>query len=296
MAWVQPDGPPQQKMVKAPIGVNVEETLFMSPPGSLAPEQFLLDHISVAKMCKMMACPVCCLFVPFQGKTNKLEYSRDCGPCSCPYKVTLNGTLAGNVKDVGCCDNGCWFCCCSCFTCSGHIKLMGMEDATGTEKFTFLKELFCCWVCVEKCGLGCAPCCAVLRSCAGCYHYCEATEFQKITQPVYAGPWNRGMDAKPEQLGEFVITNRFQPISCCCAVPTPTKYYFKPTTPAGHALTKEDLTNLSLVLQLYRGMPGPCKACSCVGFQRPTGVLGLDFGLNTKSEWISIQQVMEDSS
>jgi len=272
----------------------VEEAVFVDFQDGKGREDFVRDHLEMSKICKMMCCPCCCLFVPWAGKTNKMEYRRECNGCSCPYAVTHNDKMAGRSHDVGCCDNGCLFCMCPWLTCSGHVKLMGMDNAQGEEKFTFLKELFACWPCVQAFAMGCAPlgvCCLAMN---GCKHYCGGDEFLTITQPVYAGPWSRTDGKDPEEIGQMVMAYRFQPVTCCCAQPTPLKFYYKPTAPKGKELAPGDLTLLSLVLAIYRGLPVPCKLCSCNSFQSPTGVWCLDCGMNTTYTWKTVQQVMAD--
>lgn len=284
--------------MKASVGIHVEETVFVNFPRNdgkpVVPENFVRDHLEIGKLCQMMMCPACCLYVPWAGGENKMEYVRNCGVCTCPYAVSLNDVQVGKVHDVGCCDNGAFFCCCPCLTCSGHVKLMGMDKISEGEKFVFAKKLFCCWPCVQACAMGCAPLGMCCQGMSGCMHYCEGTEFKKITQPVYRGPWKRS-DGDPEQIGEFVVSQRFNPVCCCIAVPTPLKYYFKPTTQYGEQLEKENLAILSLVLQLYRGMPVPCKCLSPPGFQIPRGVSCMDIGLGTKTAWKTVQEIMKDS-
>ena len=209
--------------------------------------------------------------------------------------MTLNGQKVGKVHDVGCCDNGCRMCCCPCLVCSGKIKLMGMDGADGTEKFAFARTLFPCWPCIVTMGYACAPlgiCCIGM---SGCKNYCAGTEFRKITQPVYKGPWSAMSGQEPEKMGDFVMTQRFQPVSCCCAIPIPLKYYYVPTSEYGKSLGQQDLANLSLVLQLYRGLPVPCKQCSPTGFAVPTGVWCLDCGLDTTVTWNSVQDILREA-
>merc|ERR1712187_852690 len=202
---------------------------------------------------------------------------------------------AGKVHDVGCCDNGCMFCMCPILTCSGFIKVMGMDGHDGEEKFVFAKSLFPCRRIIQSCALVCAPIGICCVSMDGCLNYCKGSEFKTITQPVYKGSWSRSMGTDPQQIGEFITSHRFHPVTCCCAVDTPLKFYYKPINEAGQKLIAEDLAALSLVLQLYRGMPVPCKMCSPVGFQMPHGVPCLDIGLGTKTQWKTVMQVMEDS-
>jgi len=286
--------PPQQQQMKSTLGINIEETVVMDLPGS-SNEHFARDHKSVPQLVKEMLCPCCCISVPLVGAKNKIEYYRQCGVCSCPYAVKLNGEQVGRVKDVGCCDNGCMFCCCPCLTCSGKTKVMGMANKSGDEVFVFTKELFPCWPCLQSFAMGCAPLGMVCVGIDGCCHYCNGTEFKSITQPVYKGPWTRG-NPEPEKVGEMVITQRFRPVTPLLAIPTPLKYYFKPTSEAGAKLAVDELVTLSLAMQLYRGMPAPCANCSPAGFQMPTGVWCLDLGMQTKIMWSTLQQVMQHST
>jgi len=294
--------PGQQAMAasKATIGIHCEETVFIEFPGTGKREDFVRDHIELGKLCQMMCCPACCLFIPWAGATTKMEYYRDAGCGKCPYAVSLNSQKVGKVHDVGMCDNGFMFVMCPALTCSGYIKLMGMDgqDQNGggfAEKFTFAKALFPCWPCVQGVAQCCAPIGMACVAMNGCCRYCQGSEFQRITQPVYKGPWQRTDGSDPEQIGEFVMTHRFSPVNCCCAAPAPLKFYFKPTTPYGESLVKSDLTVLSLVLALYRGLPAPCKCCSSADFQMPTGVSCLDIGLGTKVTWLTVTEVMRDS-
>jgi hypothetical protein len=295
---VDVSAPGQQAMAqsKATIGIHCEETIFIEFPGAGKREEFVKDHIDMGKLCQMMCCPACCLFIPWAGATTKMEYYRDPGCGKCPYAVSMNGTKVGKVHDVGCWDNGCMFVCCPILTCGGYVKLMGMDGHDGTEKFTFAKGLFPCWPCVQACAQFCGPIGMGCMAMSACCHYCSGSEFQRITQPVYKGPWKRTDGTDPEQIGNFIITNRFAPVNCCCAAPTPLKFYFKPTTPYGQQLISEDLTVLSLVLAIYRGLPAPCKCFSSADFQMPTGVSCLDLGLGTTVKWFTVTEVMRDSA
>jgi len=286
---------PGQQQMPATIGIHVEETVFVDFPSAEGKEHFVKDHVTIGRLCKMMCCPCCCLFVPWAGKNNKMEYIRECGLCKCPYAVMLNDVQVGKVHDVGCCDNGCMFCCCPILTCGGFIKVMGMDGKDGTEKFTFAKALFPCWPLVHTMAMFCAPIGCAAVGINGCCQYCSGSEFQSITQPVYKGPWSRSDGTDPEQIGEFTSTYRFSPQNCCCATGAPLKFYFKPTSELGQKLVDEDLAALSLVLQLYRGLPVPCKCCSPAGFQQPSGVSCLDIGLGTRVTWRTVQDVMRDS-
>eukprot|EP00927_Polykrikos_kofoidii_P031768 TRINITY_DN2723_c0_g1_i1.p1 TRINITY_DN2723_c0_g1~~TRINITY_DN2723_c0_g1_i1.p1 ORF type:complete len:327 (-),score=43.45 TRINITY_DN2723_c0_g1_i1:152-1036(-) len=286
---------PTQESITATIGIHVEETVFVDFPDEAGKEHFVKDHLDLGKLLQMMCCPICCLYVPWAGKKNKMEYYRECGLCKCPYAVKLNEKHVGKVHDVRCCDNGCMFCCCPILTCGGHAKIMGMDGQEGLEKFVFAKSLFPCWPLVQACAMVCAPlgfCCVGMD---GCCNYCKGSEFKSITQPVYKGPWKRSDGTEPEKIGEFTTTQRFNPVCCCCAVGTPLKYYFRPTNEIGQKLVNDELAALSLVLQLYRGMPVPCAQCSPAGFQMPYGIPCLDIGLGTRTSWRSVQEVMKDS-
>jgi hypothetical protein len=250
--------------------------------------------LDISKMLQMLLLPCCCVYVPFASKTRKIEYARDCGLCSCPYRVELDGVKVGKVRDVGCCDNGCMFVCCPWLTCGGHVKIMGMDGTDGQEKFVFAKELFPCWPLVSACALGCAPLGMCVAGMDGCLQYCNGREFKSITQPVFKGPWNRS-DGEPHKVGQFVITQRYTPACCCLASPTPLQYYFEATSPEGQNLAKEDRVALSLALQLYRGMPVPFKCCSSAGFQMPYGICCTDVGLMTTTTWSSVQEVLARS-
>lgn len=293
---VSPQSAPGQAKMGSSLGIHIEETVYLDIPGS-GHESFVKDHVSLCKLCKMFMCPSCCLFVPLVSKNNKIEYYRDCGLCRCPYAVTLNGQKVGKVHRVKCCDNGCLFCMCPALTCGGKIKVLGMDGVGGTEKFIFAKSLFPCWPCVQACAVSCAPLGVCCVACDGCCQYCKGTEFKRITQPVYKGPWSRSSGVDPTKIGEFVITQRFNPICCCAAAPVPLRYYFKPTTQEGEQLAKEDLVTLALVLQIYRGMPAPCSLFqkAAADFQMPTGVCCLDVGLDTQTQWSTVQEVMRDS-
>jgi len=191
-------------------------------------------------------------------------------------------------------DNGLLFCLCPVLTCDGNIKVMGMDGGDGQEKFLFTKELFTCWPYVQACAQVCVPLGVCCNSMDGCKNYCSGTEFKTITQPVFKGPWKRGQ-GNPEKIGEFVITQRFEPVGMCCAAPVPIKYYYKPLTPDGDNLVEDELAALSLVLQLYKGMPVPCKHFSPAGFQVPTGVSCMDLGLMVQTKWNSVQDVLKDA-
>jgi len=162
-----------------------------------------------------------------------------------------------------------------------------------TEKIVFTKELFACWPCVQCCAVGCAPLGMALMSCTGCCNYCSGTEFQTITQPVYKGPWKRSTGGDPVKIGELVQSYRFTPVGPCCSIRNPLKFYFRPTNDGG--VTEAVLPLINLSLMIYRGLPVPCKCCSPVEFQIPTGVWCLDCGLNTTTEWKRVEQVMSEA-
>jgi len=280
----------------ATVGIHIEETVFLKFQGEGKPENFVRDHLEMSQLMQMLLCPACCLYVPWQGKEHKMMYKKECGICSCPYAVKLDDQLVGKFHDVGCCDNGVVFCLCPCLTCNGFIKIMGIDGSDAQEKFIFAKKLHLCWPCIQNCATFCVPFGICLTGMDGCCHYCSGTEFKSIRQPVYKGPWSRANNSEdPERIGEFVMSQRFQPVCCCCAVPTPLKYYFLPTTPYGEGLKNDELAALSLVLQIYRGMPAPCKLCAGKGFQVPTGVSCMDMGLSVKTDWRSVDEIMKES-
>jgi len=278
----------------ATLGINLEENCFITIPGGTQ-ETFVKDHLSIGKICQMMCCPICCAYVPLASKNRKIEYFRQCGCCKCSWAMNHDGQLAGKVKDVGCCDNGCLFGCCPCLTCGGKIKLMGMENGKGEEKFVFAEELFPCWPIAKACGMWCAPLAMCCLGCQGCCKYCSGTEFKSITQPVFKGGWKRSDGQDPEKIGEFVLTQRFEPVACCFAVPKPLRYYFKPASLEAEKLTTEEMASLAMVLQLYRGMPTPCKCCSPAGFRIPWGLQCTDMGLMTHTSWSTVQDVLKAS-
>lgn len=294
MAKIMVGGNPAPDQITM-LGITTEETVWVTFPGGTQKEEFVKDHLTISKTCQMLFCPCCCVYVPFISKSRKMEYSRECGCCSCPYKVTLDETMAGRVKDVGCCDNGFLFWCCPMLTCGGYIKTLGMAGADDHEKFIFAKKLFPCWPCVGTFAAICIPmgvCCTQMD---GCYHYCGGTEFKSITQPVFKGPWSRQMGNDPEKIGQFVITQRFNPCCCCCATPTPLRFHFEPDTAEGYKMAAEDRVALSLILQLYRGMPVPLKCFGGPGFQMPMGTSCTDVGLMTNTHWSTVQEVMDRS-
>jgi len=288
---VAPDNAPGQVFMESALSINMEETMFATFPGE-GKEQFLSGHVSNCDLCWMMNCPVCCAVVPFTGKKNNITYVRECLFLSCPWSVQLNGLTTGRVQAAGCCDNGCCFCCCPCLTCSGHVKMIGLADERGAEKYTVLRELCCCWPICSGLSLACKPLCFCCVSMYGCKQYaCNATEIQNITQPIYKGPWSRS-DGTPQKVGEFVLQKRFVPFLCCLACPQPMKVYYRPTTQEGMTMSKEDVSMLSIVLQLYRGMPVPCKLCASADFQTPQGIPFADWGLGTSVTWTSVQEAM----
>lgn len=289
--------PAQQAMGDvASIGMNVEETLYINLPEGL--QHFVMDHIDIGDMCKMICCPLCFATVPWISQSRKMRYTRSCECCcNCPYRVFLDTKLAGKSHKVKCSDNGLCFCLCPIFTCNGHAKLVGFDDKNGDEKFVFAKDLYPCWPVAESIAVFCAPlglCCNSMR---GCCSYCGGNEFLSITQPVYKGPWNRSSGSEPEKIGNFVMSYRYKPIGCCCALPSPLKFYYKGTTLAGKQLDEEDMALMSLILAIYRGLPTPCPcAGGGAGFQKPTGVSCLDMGLNAEYKWQSVGEIMAESS
>lgn len=280
-------------MFQALAGINVEETVYMDFQDGGGKESMVLDHMEIGKVCKMVCCPMCCLFVKLAGKKNKIQYQREClGCCNCPYSVWKNGVMQGRVSDVKCCANGLWFWLCPILNCTGHVKMMSMQDANGIEKIVFTKKLFMCWKPVAVVSLFCAPLGICVMGMTGCVKYCSGREFLTITQPVYSGPWLRASGGEPQQIGEMVQSYRFVPVGCCIAMPTPLKFFFRPTNDQGQKVAQQDLPLLSLTLAVYRGLPVPCRCCSPVDFQTPSGVSCLDLGLGTKTQWQDVQQVM----
>lgn len=110
-------------------------------------------------------------------------------------------------------------------------------------------------------------------------------------------------------MGHMYQSYRFMPISCCCAAPSPLKFYYRPISEGtGKEQGKEYLSSeeamkasldalplLTLTLAIYRGLPVPCRLCSPVDFQAPSGVACLDLGLGTHTEWMSVQSLMSQS-
>lgn len=302
MAQVQAwSAPGQQTMQKATVGFMVESSAFIDFKDGKGQERFVVDHVGVKKACQMICCPLCYTYAEWQGKNTSLKYHKGCGCCDCPFSVSTQKTdgaeeLVGRTKKVGCCDNGCGFACCPCFQCSGHVKIMAMEDAQGAERFVLLKKLFACWPCVQAVAMGCAPLGIACKLCSGCRHYCSGDPFLTLTQPVYKGPWERSGDKEPEQMGEFVQSYRFTPVCCCLAVPSPMKFIYRPVE--GGNLSPDDAvdtTLLAFVLNMYQGLPVPLPTMvlnNCCSFQKPAGVSCLDLGLNTEQTWQTLQEVM----
>jgi len=291
--------PQQQQMWDHPatIGMSTEETFFMRPPGAGVEDTYFLDRQDLTELVKMFCCPCCCVFVPWVSAKNKMKYSLDVKCCcDCTYKTELNGRFVGRTRGAGCCDNGWTFCLCPCLTCSGKVKLVGVEGHDGAEHFVFAKSIFPCWPLVQCLAQACGCTGLLCASMIGCYHYITGEQIKTITQPVYKGPWSRTGGTEPQKVGEFVTSQRFHPVTWCCAVPRPMQYYFKPTTADGTKIAETNLAALSMMLQIYRGMPAPCKMCSsCAEFQKPYGVSCLDVGLDTETSWQTVQQVLMDS-
>lgn len=284
-------------MSAAALGINMEETVFVKFPGSANADTFMMDRIENCELIKMLMCPCCCLIVPWVSKSKQMKYALECTGCSCNWTVLLNDALVGRTRMPACCENGCMFECCPWLTCGGKFKMIGMNGADNVERFVIAKSLFPCWPCVQTCAITCAPLGAFCTQIDGCCKYCNGQQIKTITQPVYKGPWTRTSGEEPVQIGEFVITQRFHPVSCCVAVPTPMKYFFRPTSAEGTKLVGDDLAGLSMVLQLYRGMPAPCKVFgSGGGLQIPQGIPCTDVGLDTTVSWMTVPEVMAMSS
>mmetsp|Transcript_63852 Transcript_63852/g.140604 ORF Transcript_63852/g.140604 Transcript_63852/m.140604 type:complete len:320 (-) Transcript_63852:361-1320(-) len=288
-------GQMQMDMNAARLGLNVEETLYLKDKNGIN-ENFILDQLPTDKLVQDVCCPVCCTHIPYVSEKHKLEYQKICGCCKCKWGVKVDDRDVGAMTDVGCCENGCLFCCCPCLTCDGHIKVMGMKDANKVEKFVFLSKLFPCWPLALACGFFFSGWGALYAGCEGCYNYTNGTSIKTITQPVYKGPWSRrSATAPPEQIGTFYITQRWNPCCLCMAIPTPLRYYYKPTTAEGAIVLTEEQSLLSLVLGLYRGLPGPCKVFSTADFRTPTGIPCLDIGLETQTSWSSPKDVLKET-
>lgn len=116
-----------------------------------------------------------------------------------------------------------------------------------------------------------------------------------ITQPVYAGPWDRSSGAEPEVVGSMNSAYRFVPMGLCCAFPKPLKVWFEPTSDKGRQVGADNIALLSVIMAIYRGLENPCKCCG-KDFQQPTGVCCLDLGLATQVTWRPLSEVMKDSA
>lgn len=281
---------------RATTGIQLTETMFLHAHNGQGRHTYFPDHVSVCDTLWMICCPSCCLKVPMINKKgNKITFSKGCGICSCPLQVKFHDELVGKIERPGCCDNGCCFCCCPWLNCSGHVKMMGVKHKDGQgnlkEKFVFTKELYACWPCIGACATFGVPCGMCYNSCDGCYQYTKGTECRTITQPVYDGPWSRG-EGNPTKIGEIITTERFYPVGLCCAAPVKMAYGFQPKIKKGHELSAEELSTMSLVLAMYRGMPHPWRCCGGMPVQQPLGISCLDLGLGVKTEWKSVQEAM----
>jgi len=288
--------PVQMDMNTARLGLNVEETMYIKDKNGID-EVFILDQLEIGKLFSDICCPVCCTHIPFTSEKRKMEYEKLCGCCGCKWGVNIDGNRVGAMTDVGCCENGCVFCCCPCLTCDGYIKVMGMQDANKAEKFVFLSKLSPCWPLVMGLGFLFSGFGALFASCEGCYNYTNGKSIKTITQPVYKGPWSRPKNGSepPVKIGTFYLTQRWNPCCLCCAVPTPMRFYYKATTEEGANLATEEQSLLSMVLSLYRGLPTPCKICSAAGFRTPTGIPCLDIGLETEVSWSEPRDVLKET-
>jgi len=284
-------------MSAATLGINMEETVFVKFPGADHAETFMYDRVTNCDLIKMMLLPCCCLIVPWVSKTRQMKYALECTCCSGNWTVLINDALVGRTRMAACCENGCLFEVCPCLTCGGKLKMIAMEDGNHNEQFLLARNLFPCWPAVTACATVCVPLGTLCVSIDGCCKYCNGQQIKTITQPVYKGPWTRTSGVDPEKIGEFVITQRFNPIGLCCAAPTPMKYFFRPTSADGTKLSADAMSGLSMVLQLYRGMPSPCKVFSSGGgLQIPAGVPCADVGLDTEVSWMTVPEVMAMSS
>jgi hypothetical protein len=274
------------------LGVTVEQTIHLKAPDG-SNEVFLMDELAMEKLVQNVCCPVCCTYIPFTSDKRKMEYKKLCGCCSCRWAVSIDDVPAGQMADVGCCDNGCLFCMCPCLTCDGYVKLMGLENANKEEKFVFLSKLMPCWPLAMGLGAlvgGITLPCLLMQ---GCYQYVNGQSIKTISMPVYQGPWSRGKSSgqPPLELGKFYIAQRFIPIGICCAAPIPMRVHYKATNTEGYDLGG-DSPLMGMVLSLIRGMPTPCKCCSPAGFRVATGWPCFDIGLETETTWSSTKEAM----
>lgn len=270
-----------------PVGITMEQEVWCKHKGDV--HFFVAAHKPVTTICKELCCPCCCAQSEWVAASAKMKYNLvpNCCDCSCKWVVSVDDEVVGKIVDMGPCDNGCWFCMCPCLTCDGAIKIAKIVDSKNNERITIQKELFCCWPCSQCCSQFCLPFAMFSRSCYACCMYCSDKEMLFITQPVYPA-WERG-DAFVPELGRLVQLMRWEPCCCCMALPTPTKYFFKINEQM--SIDDQQLVRIGMILQLYRGLPHPCKACGCGGakFQQPTGLSCLDTGLNTTTEWYSVK-------
>lgn len=279
-------------------GIELEETVYLFDGAGR--ETFVLDHMPLKEVCKMTCCPLCCAHVNYKSHKRKVEYHKECGFCSAlgccssTFDISMDGVFVGKVHGSGMLENGVMPCLCPCFLCSGKAKILSILGKEG-EKFTVQRSMHPCWVVRKFCAVSCFPLCYFCHMIDGCCKYRTGHEIRTVKQPIWRGSWKRGEPAS-DLAGYLVITHRFHPVCLCCARPETMRYFFLPED--GHAgLVDDDLVAIGALLELYRGLPVPCRGLGFGQgtFQIPHGLPCTDHGLDTEVKWESVPDILAES-
>lgn len=287
-------------MAQAPkqVLMNITFTESLNINFDSGKEHFTYGHVPVMDTLAMVLFPCCCATVPYTSGHHNITYKMEqlWASCGCTWASYLDGQRVGVLQPQGCCSNGALFCCCPCLTCDGKIKLMGLADGTGQERLLLARQLFPCWSYINPLLDTIGLLSVVVRPIQGCYMYTQDREVQTISQPVFKGPWTRADPTEPVQVGKLTLSYRYQPVSLCCAAPILIKTSFQAAE--GTRLSKDELTALSLLLQLYGNLPTPCKFLGCTSsslLRIPTGIWCFDLGMMAEYKWESVADAQKST-
>ena len=102
---------------------------------------FLQDPYSCNDITKQLCCP-CCISVQYGGhdgeKSVDLYFKHGCllCPCCCQWAADIANNdgpheRAGELRQAGPCDNGCFACCCPCFQTGRDVAMKFVEEKGG---------------------------------------------------------------------------------------------------------------------------------------------------------------------
>jgi len=274
------------------FALNLAETLDVNGT------DYLYEAPNCCDSCWLMCCP-CRPFFQYTSDHDKYIFFNPCVCCCQDWKVehVAAGKERGEGKVLGgttapcCCENGCMYCFCPCCTCSGNAVLQKLyHHEKGNDKYTIRQRLFCCWTCAGCC----APCGMCFRSCGDCCAYCGNNNYVITTEKLYPAADENNHTTKDladiPDIGKLMMADR---IECCgcCPVRVPVKY----ATILDEAgdLDNEMAPVVGILLQIFRGVPVPCKLCTLPPVAAPMGVSCLDVGRSVATIRCEMKEMME---